>query len=334
MVVRRKSCVGRLQRLDAFGVRPDHEIGVGPQARHVVETAHHDAALLLLLEEGRGVVDDGLPPLRRAKCAGPHREHREHQVANGGVERVVVQSGHENYRATGVSTARIAPVDRSAGRGDARRHPDPVEIAAGHRQRRRQAGAQLGDQVAMAGPVLRHRVEPALHADVDRVDGPARKPSPGPVPPTPAARRRTRWPASSSPNRPNDSRSSSTSVRRPHFRDDNVIALARNRSPLATSTPEFCGKRMPPGTASATTTDDALAMRLAAAAVRGAIPSTRRDQARRRDGQDHRVGVPARHRRRRAASSRARSLRGLDPVHRRLYPMSRLRTTSSSISTA
>ena len=55
--------VRRLQVLDPLGVRPDHEVGVGAQARDVVEAAHYDAALLLLLEEGRGVVDDGAPVL-------------------------------------------------------------------------------------------------------------------------------------------------------------------------------------------------------------------------------------------------------------------------------
>ena len=54
---------------------------------------------------------------------------------------------------------------------DARRHADAVEVAAGHGERRRQAGAHLGDQIGVAGAVLRHRVDPALHADIDRVDG-------------------------------------------------------------------------------------------------------------------------------------------------------------------
>ena len=44
-----------------------------------------------------------------------------------------------------------------------------------------------------------------------------------------------------SPNRPKDSRSNSVLPRAPHLREDSVIALACNCSPLATSTPEFCG---------------------------------------------------------------------------------------------
>ena len=43
--------VGGLQRLDVFGVGPDHEVGVGPQARDVVQAAHHDAALLCCLKK-------------------------------------------------------------------------------------------------------------------------------------------------------------------------------------------------------------------------------------------------------------------------------------------
>ncbi len=110
-----------------------------------------------------------------------------------------------------------------------------------------------------------------------------------------------------------------TSVRRPHFRDDSVIALACNRSPLATSTPEFCGNRIPRGTASATTAEEALTMR----------PPRRRCAARwsrpaRRDVPPGRPGSPRRRatgrQRRRAASSLARSSR-LRSRHRRLHPI-------------
>ena len=49
--------VGGLQILDPLGVRPEHEVGVGAHARHVVDPADHDTPVLLLLEEGRGLVD-------------------------------------------------------------------------------------------------------------------------------------------------------------------------------------------------------------------------------------------------------------------------------------
>ena len=100
--------VGGLQRFDAFGVRPDHEVGVGPQSGDVVETAHHDAVFFALLEEGGGFVDDGLAVF--AELPGADREHREHQVSHGGVQSVVVQAGHDDYRATEVSTAWIVLV--------------------------------------------------------------------------------------------------------------------------------------------------------------------------------------------------------------------------------
>src|SRR3981189_2226470 len=61
----------------------------------------------------------------------------------------------------------------------------------------------------------------------------------------------------------------------PHLRDDKVIALARNGSPDATSTPECSGNGVSAGTARATTAEEALTIRLAAATVRGAIASTR-----------------------------------------------------------
>ena len=77
----------------------------------------------------------------------------------------------------------------------------------------------------------------------------------------------------SSPNRPNDSRTSSTLPRGPHLRDDSVIALACKRSPAATRTPDRCGTGVPPGNASATSAVDATWIRRAAAAVRGATPS-------------------------------------------------------------
>ena len=38
--------VGGLQLLDALGVRPDHEVGVGAHARKVVDAAHHHAPVL------------------------------------------------------------------------------------------------------------------------------------------------------------------------------------------------------------------------------------------------------------------------------------------------
>ena len=81
---------------------------IGPQAGDVVETAHHDTVFFALLEEGRGFVDDGLAVF--AELPRADREHREHQVSNGGVQSVVVQAGHENYRATEVSTAWIVLV--------------------------------------------------------------------------------------------------------------------------------------------------------------------------------------------------------------------------------
>ncbi len=77
-----------------------------------------------------------------------------------------------------------------------------------------------------------------------------------------------------SPNRPYDNRINSTLPCLPHLRDDSVIALARNRSPLATNTPDCSGTGVPPGSASATSAVDATGMRRAAAAVRGATCST------------------------------------------------------------
>jgi hypothetical protein len=106
--------VSRLQRLDALGVRPDHEIGIGPQPRDVVEAAHHDAAFFLLLEKRGCVIDYGVALL--AELAGPHRKHREHQVAKRRVQGVIVEFGHETYRATSASEASMALITRSTAR--------------------------------------------------------------------------------------------------------------------------------------------------------------------------------------------------------------------------
>ncbi|CKT83831.1 Uncharacterised protein [Mycobacterium tuberculosis] len=65
--------VGGLQGLDTFGVGPDHEIGVGPQARDVVEAAHHNPALFLLFEKRGRVVDDRVTLV--TERTGTHREH-------------------------------------------------------------------------------------------------------------------------------------------------------------------------------------------------------------------------------------------------------------------
>ena len=118
----------------------------------------------------------------------------------------------------------------------------------------------------MARPVLRHGVDPPLHVAVDRFLSDAEHRRPGRRPPTPAGPRRRRCARASSPNRPNDSRTSSTLPRRPHLREVSVIALACSRSPAATSTPDCCGSGVPPGRASTTNAVDATAMRLAAAA--------------------------------------------------------------------
>ena len=144
----------------------------------------------------------------------------------------------------------------------------------------------------MTGSVLRHRVDPALHAGVERVRRPDRTPSTRSLNAQPSRSSSDARAARSSPNRPKDSRSSCTSPPVPHLRDDSVIALARNGSPLATSTPEDCGNGVSAGTASATTTDDALTIR------RGGLGRARRQDRhqprdlRGRDGQNHRVGVP------------------------------------------
>ena len=110
--------------------------------------------------------------------------------------------------------------------------------------------------------------------------------------------------ASSSPNLPNDNRTSSTLPRRPHLRDVSVIALACNRSPLATSTPDCSGSGVPPGSASTTSAVDATPIRLAAAAVRGATRSTIFGSTRRRDGEHDGVGRATAHPRRRPRPSR------------------------------
>ena len=256
------------------------------------------------------------PPRSSPSAAGSHREHREHQVADRRVQGVVVEPGHGLYRATRGRDQLATPPP--ARRRDAGRHPDAVEVAAGHRQRRRQAGADLGDQLGVARAVLRHRVDPALHATST---GSTVTPNTvGQVGDRPGQQLVVGGGAgqSSSPNRPNDSRSNSTLPRGPHLRDDSVIALARKRSPLATSTPECCGNGVPPGTASATTADDATAMRRAAAAVRGATAATSAPAAARGRPAPPRRRASA-HPRRRAAASRSsrrsnRSTAACDPV--------------------
>ena len=93
-------------------VRPHHEIGVRPQSSDVIEAADHDAALFLLFEKGRRFVDDGRPVV--TQCAGPNREHREHQVADGGVEGVEIELGHGFYRATRAVTSDAAALVAAA----------------------------------------------------------------------------------------------------------------------------------------------------------------------------------------------------------------------------
>ncbi len=156
------------------------------------------------------------------------------------VESVVIELGHGFYRATRGGDQRRR---RPRRRRHAGRHPDAVQVAARHRQRRRQPGPQFGDQVGVARPVLRHRVDPPVHMAVDRLDGDAEHRRPGPATPTTADPRRRRCGRRSSPNRPNDSRTSSTLPRRPHLRDDSVIALACNRSPAGHQHPGLLGQR-------------------------------------------------------------------------------------------
>ncbi len=104
--------IGRLQRLDRLGVGPHHEVGVGPHARDVVDPADHDAALLLLLEEGRRLVDDSRAVVTQR--ARPHREHRKHQVPDRRVERVEIELGHSFYRATRAVTSDAAALVAAA----------------------------------------------------------------------------------------------------------------------------------------------------------------------------------------------------------------------------
>ena len=112
------------------------------------------------------------------------------------------------------------------------------------------------------------------------------------MPPTPAGRRRRRSRAMSSPYRPNDSRTSSTLPRGPHLREDSVIALACKRSEPATSTPERCGHRRAAGQRQRhqRRRRHVDAPRCGGGARRD--PGDDRRQPGRRDGQQHRVGVP------------------------------------------
>ena len=45
--------VGGLELLDGLGVPPDHDVGVGPQSRDVVDAPHHDAVVLDVGEQRR-----------------------------------------------------------------------------------------------------------------------------------------------------------------------------------------------------------------------------------------------------------------------------------------
>ena len=85
-----------------------------PQTRDVVEATHHDAAFLLLLEERRRFVDDVVALV--TELTRLYGEHREHQVADRGVERVVVELGHGTYRATCASKSPMALITRSTAR--------------------------------------------------------------------------------------------------------------------------------------------------------------------------------------------------------------------------
>ena len=133
----------------------------------------------MLFEKGRGLVGDrGAGLLVVAQRSRLRGKRGEHDVADGGVERVVVQSRHGPYGAT---PGRCGTAVVSGG-GPVRKPPPRPRWPPGPRppgspgpRRRRdsslpppasgQPGAQAGDQISVAGAVLRHRVDPPVHLD-------------------------------------------------------------------------------------------------------------------------------------------------------------------------
>ena len=78
--------VGLLQRVGRLGVPPDHDVGVGPQARDVVDAADDDVLAGQLVEQRRHLVGDGGRAVVAERPGQP--EHRPHRVADGGVQLV------------------------------------------------------------------------------------------------------------------------------------------------------------------------------------------------------------------------------------------------------
>jgi hypothetical protein len=88
---RAQALVGALDLLDGLGVPPDHEVGVGAQAAHVVPAAHDE--VVVRGDGGERVLDGGAARRVVGRQRGGGREDRPHRVADGRVEGLVVRTG-------------------------------------------------------------------------------------------------------------------------------------------------------------------------------------------------------------------------------------------------
>ena len=103
------------------------------------------------------------PRARRPLSQGawPHGERREHQVADGGVERVVVELGHAPIVPRRFLPSAPVRDQRRRGRPPRARRPDAVRVARRHPQASAAAPPVTQRPGWNARPVLRQRIDPA-----------------------------------------------------------------------------------------------------------------------------------------------------------------------------
>ena len=293
--------VGALELLGGLGVPPDHDVGVGAQAGHVVRPAHHHVVGGELLEQRLDLL--GLGGAVGVAEQVLEAEHRPHRVADG----LVQLAG-----AGGVACV-MPPLCRARRRG--RRPPSgPRRCRPGCRPRRtppRRPPARAPGPTSARIRATRSRwptaycgsaAAPALHVGVDRRRPPARSRRRGRRARSRPARRRRRCSAASSRCRPMEVRRWTTpaaapaSRTQPHLlalnvaalidaavdrRDQEAGAVARARRRPATSATRK---------ASVTTAIEAYSISASVAAAVGASVGEESGRRGGRGGQHHAVG--------------------------------------------
>src|SRR4051794_15409595 len=271
--------VGLLQRLRRLGVPPDHQVGVGPQTRDVVDPADDDVLAGQFLEQRRDLVRGG-GPLVVAERAG-QLEHRPHRVADEGVQlvRPLADAAFSGLLAHAPIVARAHPRAATARRASRMQAGTPTPAyAAPATPSPGTASTAARIAATRCGWPTRYCGSPSTHRTRWVCTGSGRSSSSSPatsattaaVSSASSCRR-----AASSPNRPTDERTRSAPSRCGHLAEEAGTPLTSRPVTGGTSRPDPAATGCS-GKAIATTAIDAYGMPCSGSTAPGATSASNR----------------------------------------------------------